>query len=166
MSSALTRLAAGVAALTAAVTFPVVTASPATAEDSVQLQSGPKRCLEIKDGSSENNAPLQQNSCSGEDWQRFTFEKSVSGYKIKTFAGKCLMLGGQGKREGSPIVQNPCDTPSFHKDFRLHAQGDLVAIALYGFYLQVKDYSTLNGAPVVLGRPAIDGSVQFFKRVK
>lgn len=113
------RLGACVAAVVAAAVFPTVTASPAAAQDSFKIKAF-GRCVEVKDGSRQDGAPIQLYRCYDWDSQRFTFEDVGNGtVRIKTFAGKCLEVQDGSLLDGVPIVQGPCHDWRVDQEFAI-----------------------------------------------
>ena len=114
------RVGAGAAALAAAAMVPVVAASPAAAQDSVEIGTFAGKCLDVDGQSPADGARIVQYHCDGLFNQRFTIREVGNGQvEIETFAGKCLDVDGQNPADGARIVQYHCDG-LFNQRFTLH----------------------------------------------
>ncbi|GAA3371674.1 hypothetical protein GCM10017744_100350 [Streptomyces antimycoticus] len=115
------------AAVLAAMTGAARPAQASPAYHLVQIKTSTGKCLTIRNQSTSDGAPLEQNRCQDLPAQRFkSMNDGVANptHEIRTFADKCLTIYGASGGNGItwPIVQQECREGSFHQRFTYFAE--------------------------------------------
>ncbi|MFC5825116.1 RICIN domain-containing protein [Nonomuraea insulae] len=113
------------------------------------------KCLDVVAGSKDNGALLQQWSCSGDAWQRFTLRSAGSGiyHLANVNSGRCLDVPSGATTSGLRLQQWGCgDGTKTNQQWRLTASGtdtyQIVNVAS-GLCLSDEGASTANGAAII-----------------
>jgi pectin methylesterase-like acyl-CoA thioesterase len=148
-SAAVAALATG---LVVGVTATTATAAPAAGTYQITVaKSG--RCLDVVAGSKDNNAQIQQWTCSGDPWQHFALEPVTSTtYQLRNInSGRCLDVPARTTTVGARLIQWTCNSAT-NQQYKLTPSRNgsyLVANAANGLCLSIQDASTANGAALI-----------------
>ncbi|OIJ85210.1 RICIN domain-containing protein [Streptomyces colonosanans] len=152
----------------AVVPFTAAQASPAVDrrqdnESRIVMYPVNGKCLDVKDVSQADGAPIIQYTCGNGANQRFVV--TVLGgneVEIRTFAGKCLDVKDRSQADGTPIIQYTCGG-AYNQRFKI------VSVAGGGYEIQtfankcldVMDRSYADGAPIIQNACKPEGNQQF-----
>ena len=117
------------------------------------LHSG--KCLDVRQASLANGAPVQQWTCHGKDNQHWIVEPRFGEYYLRALhSGKCLDVRQASLANGAPVQQWTCHSPEhqtwiLEPDLTLEDKPSYSLRALHsGKCLDVRQASLANGAPV------------------
>ncbi|MGR6913882.1 RICIN domain-containing protein [[Actinomadura] parvosata] len=134
---------------------PAQAAAP-TADGVYQLKVAKSgKCLDVVGGSQDNGAQLQQWTCSGDTWQRFTVVAAGSGtFTLRNVnSGRCLDVPNGAATSGLRIQQWGCgDGLKTNQLWRFVASGNgtyQVVSAATGLCLSAEGASTASGAAII-----------------
>ncbi|MEV6048378.1 RICIN domain-containing protein [Streptomyces xanthochromogenes] len=150
--------------------------SPVESDATYEIRSQASgKCLDVKDASEANGAPIVQWTCNGGTNQRFRLFQEPNGYwSFRTFAHKFLAVKDiENALDGSPITQiAESDTTEANSTFDI--VWDQVTADVYRIWVpandanrffDVKDGSQADGAPIIQ-YVRTEGPNQLFKMVK
>ncbi|MEV7384438.1 RICIN domain-containing protein [Streptomyces sp. NPDC091215] len=119
--------------------------TPSVTVANVRLRgAGSGRCIDVTNGSTTDQTPLQIWDCGGVDWQKWTF----FGDGTVRSLGKCMTVAGGSREDGAAIRLVGCDGSGAQK-FRLTAANDLVNVQA-DKCVDVTDVRSDNGAQLQL----------------
>ncbi len=114
---------------------------------------GSDKCIGIKGSSSSNGATLQQQGCSGSDFQTWTASLQSDGYYTlkNKGSGLCMDVPGASDEKGINLIQWACGTKDNQK-WSLTDRGNgkfSIISKSSGLAVDVEGASTANGAKIV-----------------
>ncbi|MFG2966578.1 ricin-type beta-trefoil lectin domain protein [Streptomyces sp. NPDC048288] len=119
--------------------------TPSVTVADVRLRgAGSGRCIDVTDGSTADQTPLQIWDCGGADWQKWTFFADGSVRSL----GKCMTVAGGSRDDGAAVRLAGCDGSGAQR-FRLTAADDLVNVQA-DKCVDVTDVRSDNGARLQL----------------
>lgn len=131
------------------------------------------KCLDVKDASLEDEAPIIQYTCNGGNNQQFTVLQEANGYySLETFARQFVAVKDTSSTpDGTPIIQIPSQDATEAQmtfDLRWTEKPDVYLIALSSAdkCLDVTDASQADGTPIILYTCNQSASNQQFKMVR
>ncbi|TDV56462.1 RICIN domain-containing protein [Actinophytocola oryzae] len=145
--------ALALAAAAAVVAVPTASAAVPSVGATYQISvTNSGKCLDVTAGSADNGGLVQQWSCSGDAWQRFTLGAAGSYHTLTNVnSGKCLDIPYGTTESGVQLQQWTC-SGSTYQQWRLVASGagtyQLVNVAS-GLCLANQNASSGSGVPIV-----------------
>ncbi|MFF7985859.1 ricin-type beta-trefoil lectin domain protein [Streptomyces sp. NPDC007901] len=140
-----TKKSGGKKGTTATPTASAAPDTPSVTVANVRLRgAGSGRCIDVTDGSTADQTPLQIWDCGGVDWQKWTFFADGTVRSL----GTCMTVAGGSRDDGAAIRLAGCDGSGAQR-FRLTAANDLVNVQA-DKCVDVTDVRSDNGARLQL----------------